>query len=178
MPSEKGGQDSIKWWVDHAKTGRESKGQPPPPAAARFYVTARGYEQDHARDNLTDLNRKLLAEGEPPEDGFGYLNLIDERSPKHILEKVRRSIPLPDGARALIVDSGKMLRVIVTGTPVGERILEFNFNRKEPSFDVWVRDDWKEEIVFRDLKALYRAIPRLIDRYMGAEALAKPEFLT
>ena len=178
MASEKGGEDSIKWWIEHAKTGRQGKGGAPPPAAAHFYVSARGYEQDQARNNLTDLNRKLLAEGNPPENGFGYLNLIDQRSPRYVLDRVRRSIPLPEGARALIVDSGKMLRVIVTSTPVGERILEFNFNRKEPTFDVWVRDDWKGEITFRDLRGLYRSVPRLIKQYMGADAIAKPEFLT
>ncbi|MGH7822558.1 MAG: hypothetical protein ACREQ9_22585 [Candidatus Binatia bacterium] len=179
MASEKGGQDSIKWWVDHTKSGRErSKDEPPPPAAARFYVTARGYDQERARAGLVDLNTKFLHEANPPANGFGYLNLIDEPSPPHILDKVKRSVRLPEGARAVIVDAGKMLRVIVTGNPVGERILEFNFNRSEPSFDVWVRGEWKEEIVFRDLAELYRSIPKLVERYMGAEALAKPEFLT
>lgn len=179
MPSEKGGQDSIKWWVDHAKSGRErSKDEPPPPAAARFYVAARGYDQERARSGLVDLNLKLLHESNPPPNGFGYLNLIDEPSPPHILEKVKRSFVLPEGARAVVVDAGKMVRVIVTGSPVGERVLEFNFNRHEPSFDAWVRGEWKEEILFRDLPELYRSIPKLVERYMGAEALAKPEFLT
>jgi hypothetical protein len=179
MASEKGGQDSIKWWVDHAKSGRErSRDEPPPPAAARFYVTARGYDQDRARAGLVDLNLKLLQESNPPENGFAYVNLIDEPSPQHVLEKVKRAVSLPERARAVIVDAGKMIRVIVTASPVGERILEFNFNRHEPSFDVWIRGDWKEEILFRDLGELYRSISRLIERYMGREALAKPEFLT
>jgi hypothetical protein len=179
MPSEKGGQDSIKWWVDHTKAGQErARPEPAPPAGARFYVTARGYEQDAARSGLVDLNLKLLVECDPPAGELGYLNFIEEPSPPHHIEKIRRSIPLPPGGRGVIVDAGRMARVIITGDPVGERILEFNFNRHEPSFDVWIRGDWKEEILFPNLAELYRAIPRLIERYMGAEALAKPEFLT
>ena len=182
MASEKSQnpQDSIKWWVDQGKPtrGERSKDGASAPAAARFYVTAKGYEQEQARAGLVDLNMKLITQANPPADGFGYLNLIDERSSPGLLERVKRALPLPKGARAVIVDSGRMVRVILTGNPVGERILEFNFNRDEPTFDVWVRGDWKEEIHFRNLGELYRAAPRLIQQYMGAEALAKPEFLT
>ncbi len=179
MGNEKNPQESIKWWVDQGKSTRERpKNGPPPPTGARFYVTAKGYEQDQAREAIIDLNVKLLTKANPPENGFGYLNLIDERSSPAYLEKVKRALPLPKGARAVIVDSGRMVRVILTGDPIGERVLEFNFNREEPTFDVWVRGDWKKEILFRSLGELYRKAPRLIERYMGAEALAAPEFLT
>lgn len=179
MASEKGGQDSIKWWIDQGKaTGQRPKGAPTPPAGARFYVTAKGYEQDHARAGLVDLNMKLLTEGNAPENGFGYLNPNEEPSPPAILEKVKRALPLPKDARGVIVDAGRMVRVILTGKPLGERILEFNFNRDEPTFDVWVHGDWKQEIVFRDLGELYRRAAALIEQYMGPQALAKPEFLT
>jgi hypothetical protein len=35
---------------------------------------------------------------------------------------------------------------------------------------VWVRGEWKEEIVFRNLGEMYRAARVLIDEYMGPEA--------
>jgi hypothetical protein len=179
MPSTKSEQESIKWWVDQQKAGNDSrKGGPPAPAAARFYITAKGFEQERARAGLVDLNAKLLEAANPPEDGFGYLSLIDERCPPNVVERVKRALPLPRGGRAAIIDSGRSLRAIVTGSPPGERILEFNFNREEPTFDVWVRGDWKEEIAFRDLGEIYRAARVLIEEYMGAEALAKPEFWT
>jgi hypothetical protein len=179
MPSDRSAQDSIKWWVDQQRpTSEGRRGGPPAPAAARFYVSAKGFEQERARAGLVDLNRKLLEEANPPENGFAVLPLLDERMPTQIVERVKRALPLPAGARAVIVDSGRSLRAILTGTPVGERILEFNFNRDEPSFDVWVRGDWKEEILFRDLGEIYRSTRRLIERYMGADALAKPEFWT
>ena len=177
MPSDQNAHDSIKWWVDQQRPGREGRKEATPaPAAARFYITARGYEQDRARNGLIDLNVKLLEQANPEAGAFGYLTLNDERSPQHVLDKIRRALPLPRGGRAVLVDSGRMVRVILTADPPGERILEFNFNRDEPTFDVWVRGDWKEEIVFRNLGEMYRAARRLIDRYTGAEALAKPEF--
>lgn len=179
MPSTKSEQESIKWWVDQQRPGREGRREnTPAPAAARFYVTAKGFEQERARAGLVDLNAKLLEQANPPVDGYGYLSLIDERCPSNVIERVKRALPLPRGARAAIIDSGRSLRAIVTGSPPGERILEFNFNRDDPSFDVWVRGDWKEEIAFRDLNEIYRAARVLIDEYMGPEALAKPEFWT
>jgi len=179
MPSTKSEQDSIKWWVDQQRPAREARvGGPPAPAAARFYVTAKGFEQEKARAGLVDLNVKLLEAANPPEDGFAYLSLLDERCPQNIVDRVRRALPLPRGARAVIVDSGRMVRAIVTGSPPGERILEFNFNREEPTFDAWVRGEWKEEILFRNLGEIYRAARVLIEEYVSAEALAKPEFLT
>src|SRR6185369_6685140 len=107
MPSTKSEQESIKWWVDQQRPGREGrKDATPAPAAARFYVAARGYEQERARSGLVDVNAKLLAAAEPPENGFGYLPLLDERSPPKVIERIKRAVPLPRGARAAIVDSG------------------------------------------------------------------------
>jgi hypothetical protein len=179
VPSNKSEQDSIKWWVDQQRPAREARRDlPPAPAAARFYVTAKGFEQEKARAGLVDLNFKLIEAANPPENGFGYLALLDERCPQTVIERVKRALPLPRGARAVIVDSGRMVRAIVTGSPPGERILEFNFNREEPTFDAWVRGEWKEEILFRNLGEIYRAARVLIEEYVGAEALAKPEFWT
>lgn len=179
MPSTKSEQDSIKWWVDQQRPEHASRrGGAPAPAAARFYVAARGFEQEAARAGLVDPNVKMLEAANPPEGGFAVLALLDERCPRHVIDRVKRALPLPKGARAAIVDSGRMVRAIVTGTPAGERVLEFNFNREEPTFDAWVRGEWQEEISFRNLGEAYRAARVLIDEYLGAEALAKPEFWT
>jgi hypothetical protein len=179
MPSTKSEQESIKWWVDQQRPAREGRRDgPPAPAAARFYITAKGFEQERARAGLVDLNVKLIEAANPPENGFGYLSLLDERCPQSVIERVKRALPLPKGGRAVIVDSGRMVRAIVTGSPPAERILEFNFNREDPTFDVWVRGEWKEEIAFRNLGEIYRAARVLIEEYLGKEALAKPEFWT
>ncbi len=179
MPSTKSEQESIKWWVDQQRPGREGRVDTRhAPAAARFYISAKGYEQERARAGLVDLNMKLLEEANPPERGFAVLHLLDERCAPNVIDRVKRALPLPAGARAAIVDSGRTVRAILTGTPAGERILEFNFNRDEPTFDVWVRGDWKEEIVFANLGEIYRAARVLIGEYMSPEAIAAPELWT
>ena len=61
------------------------------------------------------------------------------------------------------------MRVIVTGTPVGERILEFNFTQ-EASFDCWVRGEWVREELFTDPQELLRQAARLLDKYLGEPA--------
>jgi hypothetical protein len=176
MPSEKKEPESPKWWIDQSRAGTEAKrGDDLPPAIARFYVTTKGYEQERARSGLVDTNLKLLTEANPEVGEFGYLSFIPERAPAEVIERIKRSLPLPENARAVIVDSGRAVRVIVTGTPVGERILEFNFNRGEPSFDAWIGADWKEEKVFRNLGELHRRSASLLGRYLSPEALAKRE---
>ena len=65
---------------------------------------------------------------------WGYVALVEQKSPPAEIGKVKRALLLPPDARAVLVDSGLSLRVIVTGTPVGERLLEFNFI-EEASFD-------------------------------------------
>ena len=179
MPSEKNANDSPKWWIDTSRASTEGrKGDNIPPAIARFYVTTKGYEQERARSGLVDLNLKLVTEANPNDGELAYVSLISERTPTEVIEKVRRSLPLPPGARGVIVDSGRMVRAIITGTPVGERILEFNFNRGEPSFDVWVSGDWKEERVYRGLNELYRRAADMLAKYLSPEAIAKAERFT
>ena len=180
MPSEKDANDSPKWWIDtsRASTTEGRKSDAIPPAIARFYVTTKGYEQERARSGLVDLNLKLLMEANPEDGQLAYMPLIGERAPNDVIERIRRTLRLPPGARGVIVDSGRMVRAIVTGTPVGERILEFNFNRGDPSFDVWVGNDWKEERVYRGVNELHRRIPELLAKYLSPEALAKRELFT
>jgi len=117
----------------------------------------------------------MLTDANPQEGELAYLNLIAEKAPPDVLERIRKSIPLPPGARGVIIDSGRMVRVLVTGTPVGERMLEINFNRGEPSFDAWVRGDWKEERVFRSISDLHKRAAGLVHRYLSPEAVAKIE---
>src|SRR5262245_46489636 len=124
-----------RWWVDRDKEGEQARPeQRHPPAGAVFFRSVEGYSQEHALANLTDLNLKLLTQANPDPGEWGYIALCEERSPAKEVEKIKRALPLPASARAVVVDSGRSLRVIVTGTPVNERILEFNFIA-EASFD-------------------------------------------
>jgi hypothetical protein len=178
MPSEKDANDGPKWWIDTSRASTEGRrGENIPPAIARFYVTTKGYEQERARAGLVDLNLKLLTESNPAVGELAYMPMIAERAPAEVIERIRKTLALPPGARGVIVDSGRMVRAIVTGTPVGDRIVEFNFNRGDPSFDAWIANDWKEEHVYRGVNELHRRAPQILARYLSPEAVAtRPSF--
>jgi hypothetical protein len=155
-----------RWWIDRDKTrGKPKVQEKQAPAGASFFRAVEGYNQDQALDHLTDLNLKLLAQGAAPSGGWGYVSLVEDRSPTREIEKVKRALPLPSFARAVIVDSGLSLRVIVTGTPVGERILEFNFVQ-EASFDCWIRGEWVREELFANPEELLRKAAHLLEKYL------------
>jgi hypothetical protein len=122
---------------------------------------------------LTDLNLKLLAEGDPPPDGWGYLQMTEERFPKRRFEQIQRAVPLALGVRALAVDSGTSMRVILTGTPPGERLLELRFG-DESSFDAWVRGEWVEEALFQRFPDALRAAGDFVVRYLRKGVAGDP----
>jgi hypothetical protein len=158
-----------RWWVDEGKP-RERAPRPLPPevvAGASFYRVAAGYSQEVARSRLTDLNLKLLQEGNPPPNGWAVLEMTPDRFPAKKVEQIKRTIRLPPGARALAIDSGVSLRVILTGDPPGERLLELRFG-DESSFDAWVRGEWVFEARFDRMAEALRAAPSFIERYLVA----------
>jgi|GEM_PF-208602 len=166
------------WWVEKLKTREKVKleeGQAF--VGANFFRCVEGYDQEVATKNLTDLNLKLLTAGNPAPGEWGYVALVEQKSPPAEIDKVKRALPLPPDARAVIVDSGLSLRVIVTGTPVGERLLEFNFI-DEASFDCWIRGEWIREEVFRDKRELLRRASGLLRRYMARDLVREKEFFS
>jgi hypothetical protein len=161
-----------RWWIDRDEMPETAKDAPKhdrPPFGSRFFDIGYAFDQEHAKVRLTDVNLKLLAEASPAAGEWRILPMVpSERVPAAHLDRIMRRVPLPPGARGVIVDSGRSVRVIVTGDPVGERVLEFTFG-EAPSFDCWIRGEWVREEVFRDLdEALRRARP-LVGRYLGGD---------
>jgi hypothetical protein len=78
-------------------------------------------------------------------------------------------LPLPPGARAIVIDAGYSLRVVITGEPVGERYVDINFT-EAPSLDFWVKGQLVDEQVFSNVgEALRRIKPDLV-KYLEAAA--------
>jgi hypothetical protein len=166
------------WWVENLKTREKVKLQEGQAfVGANFFRSVEGYDQEIATKNLTDLNLKLLTEANPAPGEWGYVSLVEQTSPPTEIDKVKRALPLPPDARAVLVDSGLSLRVIVTGTPVGERLLEFNFI-EEASFDCWIRGEWIREAVFRGKRELLRHAASLLQRYMARDLVREKEFFS
>jgi hypothetical protein len=165
----------TRWWIDQGKT-RERQSQKPVDgevAGASFFRVGIGYDQDTARTRLTDLNLKLLEEGNTPAQGWGYLQMTPDRFSPRQLEQIKRAIPLGPGLRALAVDSGVSLRVILTGTPTGARLLELRFG-EESSFDAWVQGEWVEEMVFSSLREAIRATTAFVNHYLASPETGAP----
>lgn len=140
--------------------------RPPAPFGGRFFRTGRGFEQEQARARLTDSNLKWLAESQPPPDGWRLVQVLaDERFPEKKLERVKAALKLPPGGRGVLVDSGTSVRAIMTGDPVGERLVELRLG-DESSFDAWVHGEWVREALFKNLEEALRRVPALVHEYL------------
>lgn len=168
-----------RWWVD---TGDKSKkGQkaaspavaekPAAPVGSRLYRSAIGFDQEIARTRLTDLNMKLLVEANPPEGGWAYVQLAESPFPEQEREKIKSRINLPGYARGAVIDGGRSLRFLFTGTPIGERVLDLALT-EVPSFDCWIHDDWVREVVFENRRQALERIRTLIEEFLSPEGIA------
>ncbi len=158
-----------RWWVDFGKTTERSKSVPKgerPPIGTRFFDIGYEFDQERARTRLTDLNLKFLEEAAPERGEWRVIHMVPNESvPPAELERLKRRLPLPPLARGVIVDSGRSVRFIITGEPVGERVLEFTLG-EESSFDCWVRGDWVREELFSGLDDALRKAKPYLRRYL------------
>ena len=156
-----------RWWVDQ---GKDAKGNPLPRPPAqfghRFFRTGDGFEQERARVRLTDSNLKWLEEANPTPGTWAVVHVLSgERVPEPRVEKVKRAFAIPPGGRGVLVDSGTSIRAIVTGEPIGERLVEVRLG-EESSFDAWVHGEWVRETLFRDFDEALRRAPALVREYL------------
>jgi hypothetical protein len=177
---EGGAPPAVKdrWWVDADKR-RERTAKPvvpAPPVGSKFYRSGIGFNQDTARSRLTDLNLKLLIEANPAEGSWGYVQLAETTFPERERERVKEQIPLPRYARGVLVDCGRSVRVLMTGSPIGQRILDLTLG-DNPSFDCWIDGEWVREQVFRDARTALGALRRYIPQYLSPDGIAAWEAL-
>jgi hypothetical protein len=163
-----------RWWVDLGGAEKVKNKRPPGPAGSQFFEVAHDFEQERARERLTDNNLKLLSLADPPEGGWGYVSLAETAFPRRELERIKSLVTLPPYARGVIVDCGRSLRVLLTGTPPGERLLELTLG-EAPSFDCWVYNEWVHEAVFDDADKALKALQRFMRRYLSPDGIARSE---
>ena len=175
MPEERrqpGPAVENRWWVDTGKSGERPRAPASgerPAVGSRFLDIGYEFDQARARTRLTDSNLKFLEEAGPGPDEWKMLCLVpNERVPPQELERMKRQIALPRGARGVIVDSGRSVRFIVTADPIGERILEFTLGEVS-SFDCWIRGEWVREELFDDLDDALRKARPYLTHYLGSQ---------
>jgi len=160
-----------RWWVDQGKDGQPIE-RPPATFGNRFFRTAAGFDQDRAQRRLTDLNLKWFTEASPEPGGWAVLHLLEkERFHPQRLDKVRNAFTVPPKGRGILVDSGSSVRVILTGEPIGERLVEVRLG-DESSFDAWVHGEWVREQLFRDARSAMHALARSIPEVLSPEGIA------
>jgi hypothetical protein len=162
-----------RWWVDTGKT-KERPRNPVrgemPAIGSRFFDIGYEFDQERARTRLTDVNLKLLEEAHPQPGEWKIIYMVpNERIPGGELERIKRRFPLPPGARGVIVDSGRSVRFIITGDPVGDRILEFTLG-EESSFDCWIGGDWVCEELFTSVDDALRKARPYVGHYLERKA--------
>jgi len=180
-PREGGPTVENRWWVDTGKPTEPAKLLPKgerPPIGTRFFDIGYEFDQEQAKQRLTDLNLGFLAEARPEPNEWRLVRMVPNESvPAGQIERIKRWLPLPPGARGVIVDSGRSVRFLITGDPVGERVLEFTLG-EESSFDCWVRGEWVREELFRDLDEALRNARPFVERYLGPQPQADNETRT
>jgi hypothetical protein len=145
--------EETKWWIDRGPVKEREK-----PAAAPVkgiverwaYDLLKNYNQDQAAKNLVDINNKILRNLSIGPGEWGYYSLEIGTYPLEKLNKIKSGLPLPSGARGVVVDAGFSVRVIITGEPVGARFIDINFT-DAPSLDFWVNGQLVEERLFANM---------------------------
>lgn len=157
--------EETKWWVDRGPVKEREK--PAEPARGIIekwaYELLKNYNQDQAAKNLVGINEKILSGLALAPGEWGYFSLEVGTYPPEKLARIKSGLPLPPGARGVVIDAGYSVRVIITGEPVGERYVDINFT-EAPSLDYWVKGELKEERVYSNIgEALKRIRPELAD---------------
>lgn len=155
--------EETKWWVDRGPVKeREKPAEPIKGIIEKWaYELLKNYNQDQAAKNLVDINAKILKGISLGPGEWGYYSLEVGTYPATKLERIKSGLPLPAGARGIVIDAGYSVRVIITGEPVGERYVDMNFT-DAPSLDYWVNGELKEERVYSNIgEALKRIRPDL-----------------
>lgn len=170
------GNEFQKWWVDTTRAETLKVKTPKPEgtrlAGMKFYKVAEGFEQEAARERLTDNNLKLLLGHALQFGRWKVVALVPgRRASRRDVQRVLDAVILPPYACGLVVDCGQVLRLLVTGSPIGERILELALGDL-PSFDAWIQDEWVEEKLFPGRARALREFRTAIRRYLSPEAIA------
>ncbi|MEO8603742.1 MAG: hypothetical protein ABI629_14305 [bacterium] len=174
VPAVQGGDAPAvkdRWWVDSGDKRRERAVAPAAPVGGRFYRSGAGFDQEVARTRLSDNNRRILMAANPAEGEWAYTCLVDKPHNEQNRQRILSQVPLPAYAFGVVVDCGRTIRLLVTGSPLGERILDLTLS-DTPSFDCWVDGEWVRERTFRDQRSALGAMRRLIPELLSAEGIA------
>jgi hypothetical protein len=150
-----------RWWVEtvvkRPKKAKAEAEMPKLPVAMAFYQVARDYDQDRAKDDLTDNNLRIARAANPEPGQWVQVSMTDEHYPPHLVKRVKDEFRLPREARGIVLDHGRVIRLLVCGPELEDWMVDVTLG-DEPSVDVYVWGVmWRERIFRRAEEALRQA---------------------
>jgi hypothetical protein len=160
--------EEAKWWIDRGPVKeREKKNQLGRGVIEQWtYELLKDYRQEQAVRNVVDINPRFLKELSSAPLGWRYFSLEVGSYSTEKLASIKNSLRLPPDARALAIDAGYSLRVLMTGEPVGERVMDINFT-EAPSLDTWIGGELIEERLFHNFQDALKRLGPLIHRFFN-----------
>ncbi|HVN90082.1 MAG TPA: hypothetical protein VMT61_09740 [Candidatus Binataceae bacterium] len=142
-----------RWWVetDFKKRKQQTKDEaelPQLPIAMSFYTVAKDYDQDRAKDDLTDNNLRIAHAANPAQGEWAYVPMTEEHSPEKVVKRVKEEFRLPREARGIVLDHGRLLRLLICGPQIEDWMIDITL-ADEPSVDVYVWSTMQRERLFR-----------------------------
>lgn len=141
-----------RWWVETVvkkpKQTRAESDLPQLPVAMSFYTVAKDYNQDRAKEDLTDNNLRIAQAANPPSGDWVYIPMTEEQSPARLVKRVKEEFRLPREARGVVLDHGRLLRLLICGPQLEDWIIDITL-ADEPSVDVYVWNTMQRERLFR-----------------------------
>jgi hypothetical protein len=126
-----------------------------------FYQVARDYDQDRAKEDLTDNNLRIAREANPPQGGWAYVAMTEQHAPPNVIKRVKDEFRIPREARGIVLDHGRVVRLLICGPQLEDWMLDITLG-DEPSVDAYV---WS--VMFRE-----RIFPRAEDALRQARKWA------
>jgi hypothetical protein len=140
-----------RWWVETTKKPRKAKSEtemPQLPVAMAFYQVAQDYDQDRAKEDLTDNNLRIARAANPPPGQWAYVAMTEEHYPERLIKRVKEEFRLPREARGVLLDHGRLVRLLVCGPQLEDWMIDVTLS-DEPSVDVYVWNTMYRERLFK-----------------------------
>src|SRR5215469_1496490 len=141
-----------RWWVETSiKRPKYTKAEsdlPQLPVAMSFYSIAKDYEQERAKEDLTDNNLRIARAADPPSGDWVYVPMTEEHYPARLVKRVKEEFRLPQNARGIVLDHGRLLRLLICGPQLEDWMIDVTL-ADEPSVDVYVWSTMQRERLFK-----------------------------
>ena len=124
-----------------------------------FYSVARDYDQDRAKEDLTDNNLRIARAANPQPGQWVYVAMTEEHYPARLIKRIKDEFRLPREARGVILDHGRVVRMLVCGPQLEDWMLDVTLS-DEPSVDVYVWNTMHRERLFKRAEEALRQARR------------------